>query len=357
MNQKKKLGVALAIVPQIIIVKLLGSQPQWVETYYSEGIYPYITQFQRWLFGWIPFSVGDIFYALLAFAFIRYLYLKGKTIWKHPKIFFLDVGVVISVAYFIFHLLWGMNYYRLPINEKLGFTTDYTQDDLVHFCFKMAEKTNNLHQQLTIHKDSAIQIPYSTEEIYQKTLESFAKAAKVFPSLAYETPSLKSSLYSLPLSYMGYGGYLNPFTHEAQVNSKVPSIRLPTISAHEVGHQLGYSSESSTNFIGLLVTSANPDPYLQYAAQSHGLAYCLSNLKRRNIKAFEVVFEKLNSGVKKNYAELNRFWAYYQNPTEPVFKALFNAFLKANNQEKGIKSYHAVVELLIGFDKTKNQIH
>lgn len=39
---------------------------------------------------------------------------------------------------------------------------------------------------------------------------------------------------------MGYGGYLNPFTNEAQVNGITPKFRLPTVSGHEVGHQLGY---------------------------------------------------------------------------------------------------------------------
>jgi hypothetical protein len=350
-NQRQQTFLALSILPQIVLVKLLGSQPEWVETYYSEGIYPYIAQFLRLLFGWIPFSVGDIFYTLLALGALRYLYFSGKTIWKRPKRFLIDVGCVVSIAYFIFHLFWGMNYYRLPINEKLNFDAEYTKEDLVNFCFKMVETTNRLHWQLAGDKEKAIQIPYSTKEIYQKTLESYARSSKVFPSFEYKRPSLKSSLYSLPLTYMGYGGYLNPFTNEAQVNRIVPALRLPSISGHEVGHQLGYSSESSTNFIGLLVTSANPDPYFQYAAQSHGLAYCLSDLRAKDEKAFKVVLEKLHPGVKKNYAELNRFWEAYRNPTEPLFKAVFNAFLKANNQERGIQSYNAVVGLLIGFDK------
>ncbi|MEM8929066.1 MAG: DUF3810 domain-containing protein [Bacteroidota bacterium] len=351
MNDKQKTWLAFSLVPQILLVKLLGTQPEWVEKYYSEGIYPYIAQFLRFLFGWIPFSMGDIFYTLLAFGALRYLYLYGKTLWKRPKHFILDIGCVLSIAYFIFHLLWGMNYYRLPINEKLNFGVEYTKEDLLNFTFKIAETTNRLHIHLESDSLKSIQIPYTTQEIYDKTLESYKSATKVFPLFEYQRPSLKSSLYSLPLTYMGYGGYINPFTNEAQVNNRIPAVRLPSISGHEVGHQIGYSSEDSTNFIGLFVTAANPDPYFQYAAQSHGLAYCLSDLRRRDEKAFQAVFEKLRPGVKENYAELNRFWRQYENPTEPIFKAMFNAFLKANNQERGIQSYNAVVGLLIGFDK------
>ncbi|MDT0606986.1 DUF3810 domain-containing protein [Croceitalea rosinachiae] len=332
-------------------MKWFGSYPELVEKYYSEGIYPLISKFLRTLFGWIPFSVGDIFYTLLVFSAVRYLYLNAKFIKIKPKQFFQHIGIVFSIAYFLFHLLWGMNYYRLPINEKLNFEMEYTNEDLATFTMKMVNYTNNLQLRLTNDSTKAVQIPYSTKEIYKKTLESYERASKVFPSFVYEIPSLKSSLYSLPLTYMGYGGYLNPFTNEAQVNAIVPNLRLPSISGHEVGHQLGYSSESSTNFIGLLVTSGNSDLFFRYAAQSHGLAYCLSDLKMKDEKAFEILFSKLNIGVKKNYQELNVFWKQYENPTEPIFKSIFNTFLKANNQEEGIESYNAVVGLLINYDK------
>jgi len=350
-NQRQKTILALSIIPQVSLVKLLGSQPQWIETYYSEWIYPYISQFLRLLFGWVPFSVGDVFYTLLAFGAFRYLYLHGKTVWKHPKRFLLDLGCVLSIAYFIFHLFWGMNYYRLPINEKLDFDVEYTKEDLVNFTFKMVRTTNSLRARLPPDGVQLAQLPFSVHEIYDKTIESYERASKVFPDFEYQRPSLKSSLYSLPLTYMGYGGYLNPFTNEAQVNKMVPTLRLPSISGHEVGHQLGYSSESSTNFIGLLVTSSNPDPYFQYAAQTHGLAYCLSDLKKKDEKAFIAAYEKLQPSVKEDFKALNRFWKSYENPSEPIFKGLFNTFLRANNQELGIQSYNAVVGLMIGFDK------
>ena len=56
-------------------------------------------------------------------------------------------------------------------------------------------------------------------------------------------------MYSLPLSYMGYAGYLNPFTLESQVNSKIPTLNLITTLLHETAHQMGYASEKEANFI------------------------------------------------------------------------------------------------------------
>lgn len=258
--------------------------------------------------------------------------------------------MVFAIVYFTFHLFWGMNYYRMPINEKMGFTADYTKGELINFTAELIKKTNSVHLALT-NDSTAVQIPYDPKTIYQKTIEGYDLAASFVPELAYKNPSLKSSLFSLPLTYMGYGGYLNPFSNEAQVNTVVPILRLPTISGHEVGHQIGYSSESATNFIGFLITANNQDPYFRYAARSHALAYCLSELRQVDKESFDLLYEKLNTGVKKNYQELQRFWVRYENPTEPIFKALFNTFLKVNNQEEGIQSYNRVVGLLIGYDR------
>ena len=51
---------------------------------------------------------------------------------------------------------------------------------------------------------------------------------------------------------MGFSGYLNPFTNEAQVDILIPKYQLPTTASHEVAHQLGYAAENEANFIGIL---------------------------------------------------------------------------------------------------------
>ena len=50
---------------QYLILLLLRNFPEFVERYYSQGIYPFLSALLRYVFGWIPFSVGDVFYLLL----------------------------------------------------------------------------------------------------------------------------------------------------------------------------------------------------------------------------------------------------------------------------------------------------
>ncbi len=51
---------------------------------------------------------------------------------------------------------------------------------------------------------------------------------------------------------MGFAGYLNPITNEAQVNALIPKNNYPATICHEIAHQVGIASESEANFVGYL---------------------------------------------------------------------------------------------------------
>jgi cell division protein FtsB len=350
MNNRLKNGIALSIIPQIIIVKSLGSYPELVENYYSKGLYPFISQSFRIAFGWFPWSIGDLIYAILIILAIRYIVVKRNQIRENLKLFFRDIVLILSVAYFTFHLMWGFNYYRVPLSQTLDLKDTYTTNELIMFTEKLIERTNKLQYEVTSDTSLIVNIPYNQKEIFQKTLEGYSELEISYPFFSYKNRSLKKSIFSTALTYMGYGGYLNPFTNEAQVNSKIPNFRFPVVTGHEIGHQVGYSAENEVNFIGYLVTANNKDLYFKYSAAAYALSYSLSEIKSRDETKFRELYARLNRGVQKNYEELNKFWLAYENPFEPLFKSVFNTFLKANNQEEGIKSYSLIVTLLVTYD-------
>ena len=346
-----KTVIAVSLIPQIILVKWLGSKTDFIESYYSMGLYPYVSRFFRFLFGWIPFSMGDLFYFLLICLAIFYIYRQWGYLKTHKQKSLRDVIMVLSIAYLTFHLAWGLNYYRKPLSEKLALTETKDYQELLDFTNRLIQKTNSIQEYIVGDTLKKVNIPYTQDEMFEMSINGYNEISKEFGFLAYEHPSVKTSLFSTGLTYMGYAGYLNPFTNEAQVNGIMPNFRFPIVTGHEIGHQLGYSAENETNFIGYLVTSKNKDPYFQYAAYAYVLGYCLSDVRRGNNEAFERMFQNLNPGVKANFKEMALFWEQYENPLEPVFKSIFNSFLKANNQAQGIQSYNGVVSLLIAYHK------
>ncbi len=349
MKNKLRNGIALSLIPQIIIVQWLASHPDWIERFYSTGIYPWISQFFRSLFGWIPFSFGEIIYTLLIFLIIRYLIKNRKRIKSYPLVFLRDAVMVLAVFYFTFNIVWGLNYYRISLSETLGINDEVNTEKIYSLTAKLIDKTNGIQLQITGDRTEIVKIPYSRSEIFEKTINNYQQLNGELSFLKYYRPNLKKSMFSTMSSYLGIGGYLNPFTNEAHVNRKTPVFRFPVIVGHEIGHQIGYSAEDETNLIGYLVTAENEDIYFKYSATAYALSYCLNAVHAIDEKAAEQLYQGINEGVKKNYQELQDFNAAYENPLEPIFTSIFNTFLKANSQEDGVKSYSKVVNLMVGY--------
>lgn len=349
MKSKLRNGIALGLIPQIIFVQWLSGHPEWVETYYSNGIYPIISQFFRFLFGWIPFSVGEVIYTLLIGLGLFYVIKKRKKIRQYPYQFIRNIFMVISIFYFTFNLVWGLNYYRKPLAETLEIRDSISRPALINLTQGLIQKTNQIHWEITGDSISKVMMPFNRAEIFERTVAEYGTLEKKMPFLRYHRPSLKKSMYSLLSTYMGIGGYLNPFTNEAQVNALTPLFRYPVISGHEVGHQVGYSKENETNFIGYLVSMKSEDKYFQYSAYTYALSHCMNAVAVMDKAEFDRLYAQVNEGTKKNYQELKDFYAKYQNPLEPIFESVLNTFLKVNNQKDGIQSYSKVVNLMIGY--------
>jgi len=61
---KRRINQWIILLVCALAIRLSAIRQDWVENYYSAGIYPLISRMTRYLFGWIPISVGDLFYFL-----------------------------------------------------------------------------------------------------------------------------------------------------------------------------------------------------------------------------------------------------------------------------------------------------
>lgn len=349
MQKYLKSILAFSIVLQIILLKIIARFPDVVEQLYSNGLYVYISKLMRYAFGWVPFSVGDILYTLATVYILRWLFVNRKRIIKDTKAWILDVLSAVSIGYFAFHLLWAFNYYRLPLHKALNIEKDYTTEALVATTERLISTVNTVHIAITNNDTIKVNMPYSKTELLQKVPKGYDKLSKKFPHLAYQPKSVKRSIYSLPLTYMGFSGYLNPFTNEAQIDGLIPTFKYPTTASHEVAHQLGYAAENEANFIGSMAAMHHDDIYFKYSGYAFALRHCLHEIYRRDPNQYETLVTKVNKGILKNYQEVRDFWDSYQNPTEPLFKSTYDTFLKANNQADGMESYSYVVALLVNY--------
>ena len=351
----KKLSVyqilSLLLPIQLLLVKMFSYFPNLIEQYYSNGIYPFISRVFRTIFGGIPFSMGDILYLFIGLILCLGIYKWIKSNFKNTKQQLFKFGAYLSVFYFLFHILWALNYHRNSLYTTLNLEQKpYGLSELTTLSNHLLDNLKNIQLQLVENDTLSVIISYSKTEILKKTKLAYLDLADDYPQYQYKKPSLKKSLFCLPLSYMGFSGYLNPLSGEAQVNSKVPKIKLPAISCHEVAHQLGIAAESEANFIGFLAATKSTDKNFNYSGYISALRYTIGAIHYKDSIASKNIIENLPAGVLKNIKESQEFWQSYQNDLEPFFKLFYENYLKANQQKDGMKSYSKMVGLLVAYD-------
>jgi hypothetical protein len=79
-------------------------------------------------------------------------------------------------------------------------------------------------------------------------------------------------------------------------------------------------------------------------------------MRKRDSNKSKELIQLVNKGVLKDFNASNEFWKQYENPFEPLVKKGYNAYLKANKQDKGVQSYNYVVDLLISYFETSKGI-
>lgn len=342
-----------------LLLWLAGHFPAWIEKHYSTHWYIKIANIQRVITGWIPFSIGDLLYLGWGIAAIVALVqlcraIAAKTFtwqWFWLKISRL-AGKLLGL-YVIFYLAWGLNYSRLGIAYQLQLDEKpYTTAELDTLTGALLQRVNATRRQM-----GGTNIAYpSYKKIFKETVGAYDQLGSRFGFLAYHHPSIKRSLYSVPLTYMGYAGYYNPFSGEAQVNTHLPPFHLPYVACHEAAHQLGYGDESEANFIGYLAAKASGNALFAYSAYLDLFSYANGELYFRDSAAARRNYRQLDTLVKADLLTARRFFQRYKNPVEPVIKLFYGAYLKANHQPRGIATYDEVTGWLIAYRKKYGEL-
>ncbi len=305
---------------------------QRVEVWYASGVYPYIAAGMRYLVGWLPVSFGDLLYV----AAIIYIIVTLRKSFKRSFVatarrFFM----VLSLTWLIFHFLWGFNYYRTSIPEQFKLERgEVKKEEIVAF----AEYTLREANTYSYFKESTVNGYQLT--VNRQLTTVYTNLSKHYPQLTYHPSSFKSSLFGVMGNYMGYGGYYNPFTGEAQINDHMPSFMLPYIAVHEVAHQLGYAKESEANFIGYLAAMHSGDSLLQYSANLEMFLYANRALHRFDSTLAKQNMERLSPRIKKDLADYKVFAEKYYGPVDKFVTWFYTGFLNFNNQPEGMMSYN-----------------
>lgn len=338
-----------------ILIKWVSWYPGWVEAHYTYGVYPVISSVQRFLLGWVPFSAGDLFYAFLIGVI---LYKTGRLIRalfskQFTRGYFI-AGLQQAIFFFLFvyvlfNLLWGLNYNRLGLSAQLGMEVKpYSLAELDTLTHVLQKNLNAYAAQVTEEQRDSFN---RKKRLFRETSQAYQHAGRHYPFLKYRPVSVKASLFSYAGNYLGFQGYYNPFSGEAQVNTTTPRFLEPFVTSHEIAHQLGYARENEANFVAFLACRFSPSPVLKYSLYFDMYNYAISEVRRRDTALARSFQQQLHPQVVSDIREYRDFYRRYRNPVEPVITWFYGHYLKANNQPAGKQTYNEVVAWLIAYYK------
>lgn len=335
---------------------LLAFSHRFAEFYFHR-LFNSISSFLRQVLGKVPFSIGDVIYgAWIITAGIYLLKLCYKIVKRKWNLLGLQLlrGIQsLLTIYLAFLLLWGFNYDRSSLEKDLQLeVSSYGKEQLYRLTDTLLQQVNADRYALgdTVN---AIHPGADSARMFQQAILAYEKAGQQWPSLQYRNPCIKPSLYSHWLNYMGVGGYLNPFTGEAQVNVTTPGFLHPFTICHEMAHQLGYAPEEEANFVGYLVAVNDTSPRFRYAANFEMFMYSVRQLRRQDTTLAGQLWRRAVPGIKADVRQLREFYEQYRGPVDNYTAMIYDQYLKANKQEMGIRSYSEVVGWLIAYFKIR----
>ena len=353
-NMKRQLRITLPLLAVVFLIRLAAADQLLVEKYYSNAVYPEISNLLKFSFGWLPFSLGDILYGLfggwLLYKITRLIILlfRRKYNWQ---LFWKLLGKVLMLAlvvYILFNGLWGLNYNRKGIAAQLGIEmAKYSKQDLITIDSLLLEKAN-ASKQVLIRNDAGKK---STSQIFGHAKTAYQNLAVQYPFCTYKPSSVKSSAWNWLGNYAGFTGYYNPFTGEAQVNTTVPGFLQPFITCHEIAHQLGYAKENEANFVGYLAAVSATDTAFHYSVYLDLFLYAQRNLYGVDSITAKSFYKKRSPAIKADLTEWRNFNERHKSPLEPVFNWVYGKYLKNNEQPSGVLSYDEVTGFLIAYYK------
>lgn len=326
------LGVA-ALAAAAALVPL---PPEFVERWYSCGLYPRMQTVVTPLSNLIPISLIDVSVAALLIGAVVLLRRQAhRAGWKRAARAAAWTTVAsASVLYLLFLVLWGLNYRRVPLERKLAYDPARVTREAAMSAARLAiERINDGYG--PAHAGTAGR---SLEDAFTAALRAIGHDARVVTGVP------KHSLLSLYFREAGIDGVTDPFFLEIVINPDVLPVERPEVLAHEWAHLAGFADEAEANFIAWL-TCIRGDAVAQYSGWLSLYRHLAAGLPLDDRRA---LFASLAEGPRADFRAMAARYARGSEIVQRAQRGVYDAYLRANRVDEGIARYNAVARLVLG---------
>lgn len=356
---KKKRLWCLLLFPLTFLISALAKRSVFfAEEVFAKRIYKVYSVTVSAITGWIPFSVaelivvvGPVVCLVLVIRFIVHMGKDREHRFVRAMLGLINVACVAAVILFVYVIGCGVNYHRVSIADYRGITVrDSAKEELYGLCTELAEQAAQLRAQLTEYEDEegVFRLPESNYKLGKQTQKAYENLSSELSVLKGNYPAPKCITSSKVFSSMEITGVFTCWTMEANVNVDIPDYSRAYTMAHELSHLHGFMREDEANFLAYLACMASDDPAVRYSGTMLALIYAGNALAGQDMELYAELWGMYHEGMIRDFVDRNAYWEQYEDTViSETADKVNDVYLKANEQEDGVKSYGRVVDLLL----------
>jgi hypothetical protein len=353
---KNKKVLFLFLVPVSFLLIQAAKYINGFAEYYALKIYPSIASAASLISSKVTFSVAEAVCALLLILVASYIIvtviktIKNKTLAYAVK-FMVNMAAAASILYFTFVLFCGINYYRSEFTSYSGLEIKQsTKEDLVSLCEILISDANDLRSRVKAGKsETAVLDDESYYGTAKRAQYSLNKLSDKYEVLKGSYPAPKPVIMSKAMSNMRITGIFFPFTFESNVNIDIPPFEIPSAMCHELVHLRGFMREDEANFLSYLACIDSDYDDFAYSGTLLALVHSMNALYEEDRDSFVMLSKTYSEGLKNDLVYSSQYWRQFDTKAAEISDKVNDAYLKANNQADGVKSYGRMVDLLLAY--------
>lgn len=353
MKRYKKSLIWAALGMGAVLLRLaLSGSPELIERYYSRGLFLGIRALIDYCLAWLPFPL--LYLVVLALliglplrirGWWRATYLEGA--WGKAMSALIGLLGFAGGTAFLFLLLWGYNYGRVPIDQQLGLKMKpLALEELKAELMSEAEALKGLRQQIEGADSSAIHaelLPADLEHQVRASLEQWL-TLQDFPAFGRVRGKL---IYPKGIFLrFGSSGLYFPWTGEGHIDAGLHPLQQISVMAHELGHGYGFGDEGTCNFLAYVACSTAQDPLIAYAGRLGYWRTLAANYLRQEPKAYRDFRDTLPLGMQADLDAINEAQLRYPDLMPALRYRAYDTYLKSQGVQEGMKSYSQVIMMV-----------